>query len=261
MDKNDKIVLRNVMVMALVDGELTDEEKQHIDALRVRLGVDADEFKQLCAEFRNDPNSITLPRDADKARAALKLMVEMAAADGQISSAEHYLLQRLADRLGVDTGQIDDLIDEALGQSRADNAKIEADLDDVYRSFGSWDAPARREKIQAVAGLGRPAVVPLLKVLESYRTPDGASDAIELKTLVARALGDLGDPRAIYYLAQQVNIGDADDDVSNAALRFACAEAIGKIMHQPFGPDQDGVTEAREWWRSEDARKHDRLAL
>jgi len=261
VDEKDKTTLRNVIVVALADGKLTDDEKRQIEDLRTKLGVGGDEFAQLCEEFRADPKRIVLPREAGEAAEVTRLMVEMAAADGQVSAAERRLLERLVDPLGLDAHHLDAMIDEALGHSDADRDRIEADLDALYGTFASLDAEARRAKVRAAAEAGPPAVVPLLKVLESYRTPDGAADALELKTLVAEALGDLGDARAIYYLAQHVSIGDTDDEVSNAALRFACAEAIGKIVDRPFGPDQDGMTAARQWWLSDGAATHNRLAM
>ena len=103
-------------------------------------------------------------------------------------------------------------------------------------------------------------MISLLRVLETGRVPEGAADGLELKTLVAEHLGRLGDERAVYYLAQQVTIGEMDDEVTNGELRFAVAEALGRIADRPFSRDQGGVEAARKWWFAEGLRRYDHLA-
>ncbi|KKL29036.1 hypothetical protein LCGC14_2369170, partial [marine sediment metagenome] len=55
MRNNSERDLKNVMVMVLLDGKVTDEEKDFIEMLRIRLGVEADEFNNLVREVRADP--------------------------------------------------------------------------------------------------------------------------------------------------------------------------------------------------------------
>ena len=261
MDQNARNNLKNVMVVALADGVLAEGEKKLIESLRQELDIDADQFQQLCVEVRNNPRRATLPRDTEEAMAAIRLAVAAVAADGTIQFQEQRLLQRLADHVGIPAQEIDQMLDEALGVSAEQTDRLEIAVDEIYLHFHSWPDDLLQEKIDALVCLGRMAVIPLLRILESYRTPDGADSALPVKTRVARALGRIGDPRAAYYLAQQVNIGDADDEITNAALRFAAAEAIGKIIHMPFTADQDGVKAVRAWWMTEAARPYDRLAF
>ena len=249
------------MVMALADGKLAEPEKALIESLRERLGIDAETFRALCEEVRRDRSSVSLPEDRDQAQAALNVLIEMATADGRIQPAEQALLHHVGEYVGVDAPRVDQLADQALGASESERADIEAGVEEVYAQFESWDAATQARKVDALADRGRSAVVPLLRALESYRTPDGAANALAIKTLIARALGRLGDPRTVYYLCQQVNIGDADDEVTCAAFRFACAEAIGKIADEPFDASQAGVEAARQWWLSEASGRYDRLAF
>lgn len=261
MDEQTKSNLRNVMVMALADGKLSDGEGALIDSLRQKLDIGADEFRELCEEVRRDPARIALPQERVQARAVLDTLIEMATVDGQIQPAEQALLHRVGEYVGLDAPQTDKLIDLALGAGDADPAAINADVEEIYTCFQTWDPATQQQKIDALAAQGRVAVAPLLRVLESYRTPDGAPDALAMKTLIARALGRLRDPRTVYYLCQQVNIGDMNDEVTCADLRYACAEAIGKIVNAPFPPGQEGVDQAREWWLSEASNRYDRLAF
>ena len=129
--------------------------------------------------------------------------------------------------------------------------------------FGSKEErdAQRRAKLQELAAMGRGVVVPLLRVLESYKSPDGAPNALSLKARVAETLGELGDDRAVYYLAQQVNIGEQEDEITNAALRRASAAALGALVGAEFSADDEGVAAARQWWQGSGRRVYDRLAF
>ncbi len=256
MDEQAKRDLRNVIVFALADGRLSEQERRFIDSLRAKLGISEAEFAALCQQVRQDPKRLSLPREAEQARKAVRLLAETATADGEVSQAERELLRRLAAKAGLGEGEIDALIAPAGG----DEDRVAALADEMYAHFVEWDEPARAEKLAALAGLGREAVMPLLHVLESYRVPDGAADNLELKRLVVVQLGNLGDERTAYYLAQQVGLGDVEDEISNAALRYAAAEALGRIVGQGFTADQPGLEAARAWWFGGGVRRYDRLA-
>jgi hypothetical protein len=82
---------------------------------------------------------------------------------------------------------------------------------------------------------------------------------VTLKTDVACQLGRLGDDRAVYYLAHQVNLGDGDNEVTNPQFRMACAQAIAALVNEDFG--QAPVIGVREWWRQKGRSKYNRLAM
>ena len=155
------------------------------------------------------------------------------------------------------------MIDEILAASAVDDAEVEAKLEAIYAGFNTWDPAAREAKLDELAAHGHQAVLPLLRLLESYRTPDGAPNGLDLKHIVVRRLGALGDDRAVYYLIQQVNIGEQDDDITCPALRHAAAEALGRIIDKDFPATDASVAAAREWWAADksDRDRYDRLAL
>jgi hypothetical protein len=132
--------------------------------------------------------------------------------------------------------------------------------DEIYQQFAGWPETTQREKLDQFASACDAAVVPLLRILESYRTPDGAADTSALKTMVCQQLGRLGDDRAVYHLCQQISLGDAEDEINSAALRYV-AEALGRIIGQPFTPDAQGVQTAREWWVGPARARYDQLAF
>ena len=258
MDEQAKRDLRNVIVFAMVDGKLGVEEKRFVESLRVRLGIGEAELRELCDEVRRDPKRLSLPRDRQEAADVVRLLVGAAAADGEISTRERQLLSRLASKAGLEESDIEEVIASAQG---AHQEEIEALTAEIYAHFAEWGAATRAEKVAALAAFGRESVLPLLRILESYRVPDGANDLLELKELVVEHLGRLEDDRAPYYLAQQVNIGDIEDEISSAALRYAAAEALGRLVGKEFTRDQEGVVAARAWWFGGGIREYDRLAF
>ena len=78
------------------------------------------------------------------------------------------------------------------GTPDADYAEVEAAVEQMYAGFTGWDEAARREGLGRITAFGKAAALPLLRVLESYRTPDGADDSLALKAMVTRELGGLG---------------------------------------------------------------------
>lgn len=267
MDADVKRDLCNVIVMALADGEVAEEEKLFIDGLRRKLGVGAEQFGELCRQVQSDRKRLRLPKDPRRARAAIGLLVETARSDGRVAEAERKWLARIARHAGLDDEQLEALLAgpdaapaEGPAPAPADDAALEAATEELYASFAAWDAEKRQQKLASLAAVPG-ATVALLRLLESYRAPDDMPDALELKTLVVRRLGDTGDPRVVYYLVQQATIGDQEDEVTCAALRNAAAEAIGKIVGEPFGPDAAGVRAARQWWGSAAAGPYDEIAF
>jgi len=261
MSKNATRDLRNVIVMALIDGDLSDQEKQFIESLRAKLDVDPDEFVRLCAEVREDRTKMSLPKDLREREATVALLASLASADGRVDDAERRVLEKIADRAGVSPGTLERMLASQGEQERPDQIQINRRVMEIYENFAAWDQATRQEKIEALRSIGADAVMALLKMLESYRCPDDMDGPLEMKAIVAEQLGELGDDRAVYYLAQQVNLADLDDEVSDEAFRHAAAEALGKIVGQSFTRDQAGTEAARVWWMSKQARRYDRLVF
>ena len=259
MSDEAKRDLKNVMVLTLADGRLSEQERKFIERMRERVGLDEAEFRRLVGEVRVNPKKISLPTDPIARREALRVLVEAALADGEVSPAEQNLLQRIADHIGMPQSDLETMLS---GQEvQVDEAEITARVDTIYAEFAGWDEPTRSARVTELGDMGTQGGAALLQLMESYRTPDGMSDALALKTLAAEQLGQVRDERAVYYLAQQMNIGDEDDETSNAALRAAAAEAIGRIVGEDFARDSSGVEQARQWWGSPGAEQYNRLAF
>ncbi len=255
------MTLRNVMALAVADGKLTAEEKQFIQRLRKRLGVSDAEFAELVRQVRETPDAISLPSDPKEAEDMIRLLADAAAADGHVREQERTLLRRLGEEAGVPRRTLDSLLGGHPTTNPAEQTALNARMGEIYTHFNEWDDAQRRRKLTELGAIGPAGAASLLLMLESYRTPDGAENAMELKVLIVEQLGQLGDPRAVYYLAQHISFGDVEDEISNSALRHMAAEAIGRIIGRPFSRDQAGVLAAREWWRTDGRLEYETLAI
>lgn len=255
------VYLRNAIVLAVADGRLSDEERALIEQFRQRLAVSDREFRKLLADVRGHPQRVSLPRDPAEAAKTVELLAEFAAADDTVSARERGLIRRVGEKLGLPPSRVESILNRASGAEMADASDVERRIRELYAGWARWDDAQRRARLQELAEMGRGIVVPLLRMLESYKTPDGEPNALSLKTFLAETLGELGDDRAAYYLAQQVTIGEQDDEITNAELRHMAAEALGKIVGTGFSRDAEGVDAARQWWQGAGRRVYDRLAF
>lgn len=253
--------LRNALLLVLADGAVDEAEKQFVNELRQRLGIRDPEYRKIVASVRDKSESFSLPRSPTEAAAAIRLLVGAALADRTVVDSERQLLYRLARHVDLAETDVDGMFDElvAAEQSREDEAT--ALLETIYQHFGEWDDATRRAKLAETDAFGRAAAGPMLRLLESYRHPDGMGDALELKALAAEHLGRTADVRAVYYLALQVNLGDGEDDMTCTALRSAAAEAIGQIIGRDFSRDQAGIDAARQWWDDEGRTRFNKLTI
>lgn len=259
MTADSKRNLRDVLVFVVADGHVAEEEKGFVRSLRDRLGIDQEEFGQLCEEVRDGHKQLTMPRDPELAKETLCLLVEAAVADKDVSQVEHRLLYRVADHIGIKPGTLDAMIARAMGYPEFGDAEMEAGIEEIYQNFAAWDEATRRAKLTALADQSRLRMKALVQMLECYRSPDGMEDPLDMKVLLVEQFKRLQDSRPVYYLAQHVSIGDADDAVTNFPFRAAAAEGIGKIIGQEFPRDQAGIDAVREWWRGEGNQKYDYL--
>ena len=254
--------LRNVIVFALADGKLADTEKGFISNLRERLGIGESEFGRLCAEVGENPKKLSLPADRDEALETVSLLVDLATADGVVDEIENRLLRQLATKAGLEEADLERLLAASKETEEAHADEIEVLVEEMYKGFDSWDPATRKSKLDAIGSFGKAATIPLLRMFESYRMPAGSGTALELKVMIVETLGGIGDRRAAYYLIQQIQLGDMEDEVTCASLRYASAAALARCVREKFTPDQEGVEAARDWWLSGGGnRKYNQLAF
>ncbi|HUW83317.1 MAG TPA: hypothetical protein VMZ31_11015 [Phycisphaerae bacterium] len=267
--------MKALLVTVLADGKVTDAEKRLIDRIQRRLHIDDQELHRLVREVGTG-QQLDLPADEQGRRATLELMVVTAAIDGQVSPDEQRLLVDMGQRLGLVDQSWQELYEEALLKAERIRARqpertgdphpppdaaapaaqapqpskveqAEELIEQFYLHLAEWADPA--ERATRFLELGSPAVIPLIRAFESYRVPEQCPDVTGFRVIIAQLLGQLGDRRAVYYLAELLGLGDQDNELSNAPLRGAAAEALGRLIGQDLERGPSGAAATRQWWR------------
>ena len=122
--------LKNALVLAVADGKLAEEEKAFIESLRQKLGVDADDFRQLCHEVKQGSRKLSVPREPSQAEQTVSLLMELAAADAVITPAEQRTLRMVADHVGFDATRLETMLDDAC---RPEGVDVQHHAYDVFR--------------------------------------------------------------------------------------------------------------------------------
>ncbi len=268
--------MKALLVTVLADGEVTDAEKRLINRIQHRLNIDDQELHRLVKEVAAG-QQLDLPADERGRRAALELMVVTAAIDGHISPEEQRLLVDMGQRLGMvdqvwqelyekalrkaeqirarkdeKTGEPQRPTDDASAAPPPEPSKVDQAgelIEQFYLRLADWADPT--EQASRFVELGSASVIPLIGAFESYRVPERCTDVTGFRVIIAQLLGQLGDRRAVYYLAELLGLGDQENELTNAPLRGAAAEALGRLIGQDFERGPSGVAAARQWWRDQ----------
>lgn len=283
-DEMADLYMRGAMLVALADGVIDPDEKHLLRKLQKKLRIDNDQLRELVQEIKDGhADDLQVPASPRDRYAALDAMVVTAQADGEISSPEALLLERIAKKFDI-TGDVwNELYRKAVDRAnrmkpekpdRPEPSPVPAPsepevspelreelrrlIDDFYTHFHDW--PDARQRAQRLVDIGPASVTPVIRAFESYRKPAGDADLLALKALFADILGQLRDPRALYYLASQLQLDD-ENEITSPSLRAVIAEVVGKIIGQPFSRDENGIVAARQWWLAEGTQIYNRLAF
>jgi tellurite resistance protein len=117
METDEKIQVCKVVAQAiLADGQLTDSERETLNRLMDRYGLDADQRKDVMARNIGD-DPAALAEGISGFETKNELLVELAlavAADGELRPSERQLLSSVAAAVGVDQAELDMLVTTAL---------------------------------------------------------------------------------------------------------------------------------------------------
>lgn len=103
--------IRNLMVMALADGNLTEREVQYLTERCRQLGLSASELRAAVDFALQAGAEVKLTSDPAEADSLLGDLLRMMAADGALADDEKQLFAICAVKLGFDSAGIDALID------------------------------------------------------------------------------------------------------------------------------------------------------
>lgn len=105
-------LLKNLMVMAAIDGKLADEEMELLLDRAKQWGIVEDDFKATL-EYAGDPDAaLTLPESKSQRLQLLSDLVRVMAADGELAELEKNLFALAAAHMDISDAELDRILDE-----------------------------------------------------------------------------------------------------------------------------------------------------
>jgi uncharacterized tellurite resistance protein B-like protein len=109
-------LVRNLMIMAASDGQLTQREIELLADRCDAWGIDEDEFSEIVAEALADRSQLTLPTTPSAREELLGELIHMMAADGRLSESEKSLFAIFAVAMDFSQEEIQTIIDRTIEQ-------------------------------------------------------------------------------------------------------------------------------------------------
>lgn len=106
--------LRNLLSLAVADGALTEREIRFLSERVVKWGIPEHQFSEAVEFALAHPGELTLPRGKEAGRELLREMIQMMAADGELTESEMRMFATAAAHLNVSQAEIDQMIDKLL---------------------------------------------------------------------------------------------------------------------------------------------------
>jgi uncharacterized tellurite resistance protein B-like protein len=103
--------LRNLLSLAAADGTLSEREIRFLSARVVKWGIPEHEFAEAVEFALAHRGELTLPRGHEAGLDLLREMVQMMAADGELTESEKRMFATAAAHLNVSQSEIDRMID------------------------------------------------------------------------------------------------------------------------------------------------------
>lgn len=117
MELKDKIQICKIVAQAiLADTHITDSERELLEKLMDRYGLDAEQKKDVLARNLDDDASV-FAADISSLESKSELLVELAmavAVDGEIAPQERVLLERVAEVLDISKAELDLIMGAAI---------------------------------------------------------------------------------------------------------------------------------------------------
>lgn len=187
---------RNMMIAALANKDFTAEQKRYLEKMRKELGVSIAEAGRMVAEYREKGGGIKLFGDRAQRVEVFRDMLTMMLVDGKLDDKEKKLLNRLADKLEITTGELQRHLEECEMA-----VKLMGDTDS--RASGRFSRRVFRRMIESAGD--REALMGQFDSLEK-----DARRELELQV--------------IQRLAEEQRVGEADESVRTQRHRQAYLE-------------------------------------
>lgn len=103
-------LFNNLVVMAAVDGTITDEEAAYLAQRAVRWGITEDEAKTAIQNAMASEREFSIPPTKEACLDVLREMVRMMAVDGELASIEKALCASAAVAMDISPKEFKDLL-------------------------------------------------------------------------------------------------------------------------------------------------------
>jgi tellurite resistance protein len=110
--------LKNLIIMAAIDGKFSDEEMLLLADHCHELGLSTSDFRKALAEATTQTASLVIPTDHAERMTLLRYLMRMMAADGKLREQEKHLFALACVRMEIDRVEIDELIDQLLSEQK-----------------------------------------------------------------------------------------------------------------------------------------------
>jgi uncharacterized tellurite resistance protein B-like protein len=114
----DKLV--NLLVMAVSDGSINDQELKFLLNRSARWGISKEQLSLAVQYAASEDAELRIPRERRESTAMLEDLIRMMAADGQLDEIEKRLFATAAAKLNVSREELDKIIDEATRTQASD---------------------------------------------------------------------------------------------------------------------------------------------
>jgi uncharacterized tellurite resistance protein B-like protein len=110
-------LLKNLVILAVADGSLSEQEVALLVDRCLHLGLNEDDLDKAIAYALGGNAKLVLPVDRQDQNQLLTEMIRMMAADGKLLEVEKRLFALTAAKMGLDRAELDKLIDNLVGQA------------------------------------------------------------------------------------------------------------------------------------------------
>ncbi len=107
-------LFQNLLIMAAIDGRLSESELRLLSDRAAQWGITDDEFERAIQNAIAGCNVLAIPQDQVERAQMLKDMIRMMAADGQLPDSQKRLFATATTALGITPIELNQLIDTVL---------------------------------------------------------------------------------------------------------------------------------------------------
>ncbi|GEM_PF-777155 len=167
MDEARKRRWHNLLVAALADKALSEEERSYLGALRREIGVTDEEARAVAQQLRSGDTGLRFTGDHQDRATVLRDLIGVALADGVIESPERRMLTRVARHLDISDAELERHIDEERAASASEapqEASTPTEPEEVTGGTTPSDEPEDTTRAETDADMAPPPPPPLEKL-------------------------------------------------------------------------------------------------